>query len=169
MRRRRRADTAAREIHREREGEEPGLLHHRSWNASLDLQGCPAIGRCGPLVSPNLYTPPGIALTVCDTPPSLTTYSVTVNTITGGSAGVLKEAYVFVRNHVLTVYAGKKVGDLALVWVSQEQGDLADHRLYRGCAAGADGEPDQQVVLCRRHQRQLQCADLAVVQIPDQQ
>jgi hypothetical protein len=92
-------------------------------NASLDLQGCPAIGRCGPLVSPNLYNPPGIALTVCDTPPSLTTYSVTVNTIGGALAGVLKEAYVFVRNHVLTVYAGKKVGDLALVWVSQEQGD----------------------------------------------
>ena len=92
-------------------------------NASLDLQGCPAIGRCGPLVSPNLYSPPGIALTVCDTPPSLTTYSVTVNTIGGALAGVLKEAYVFVRNHALTVYAGKKVGDLALVWVSQEQGD----------------------------------------------
>jgi hypothetical protein len=91
--------------------------------ASLDLQGCPAIGRCGPLVSPNLYTPPGIALTVCDTPPRLTTYSVTVNAIGGALAGVLKEAYVFVRNHVLTVYAGKKVGDLALVWVSQEQGD----------------------------------------------
>ncbi len=92
-------------------------------SASLDLQGCPAIGRCGPLVSPNLYNPPGIALTVCDTPPSLTTYSVTVNTIGGALAGVLKEAYVFVRDHVLTVYAGKKVGDLALVWVSQEQGD----------------------------------------------
>jgi hypothetical protein len=92
--------------------------------ASLDLQGCPAIGRCGPLVSPNLYTPPGIALTVCDTPPSLTTYSMAVNATTGSLAGVLNEAYVFVRNHVLTVYAGKKVGDLALVWVSQEQGDV---------------------------------------------
>jgi hypothetical protein len=91
--------------------------------ASLDLQGCPAIGRGGPLVSPNLYTPPGIALTVCDTPPSLTTYSVTVSTIGGALAGVLKEVYVFVRDHGLTVYAGKKVGDLALVWVSQEQGD----------------------------------------------
>jgi hypothetical protein len=92
--------------------------------ASLDLQGCPCIGRCGPLVSPNLYTPPGIALTVCDTPPSLTTYSMTVNSSTGTLAGVLNEAYVFVRNNVLTVYAGKKVGDLALVWVSQEQGDV---------------------------------------------
>ena len=92
--------------------------------ASLDLQGCPAIGRCGPLVSPNLYTPPGVALTVCNTPPSLTTYSVTVNSVTGTLAGVLNEAYVFVRNNVLTVYAGKKVGDLALVWVSQEQGDV---------------------------------------------
>jgi hypothetical protein len=93
-------------------------------SASLDLQGCPAIGRCGPLVSPNLYTPPGVALTVCDTPPSLTTYSVTVNSVTGTLAGVLNEAYVFVRNNVLTVYAGKKVGDLALVWVTQEQGDV---------------------------------------------
>ena len=93
-------------------------------NASLDLQGCPAIGRCGPLVSPNLYTPPGVALTVCDTPPSLTTYSAAVNSATGTIAGVLNEAYVFVRNNVLTVYAGKKVGDLALVWVSQEQGDV---------------------------------------------
>ena len=27
------------------------------------------------------------------------------------------------KNNVLTLYAGKKVGDLALVWVSQEQGD----------------------------------------------
>ncbi|GLQ91517.1 beta strand repeat-containing protein [Dyella acidisoli] len=93
-------------------------------NASLDLQGCPAIGRCGPLVSPNLYTPPGVALTVCDTPPSLTTYSMTVNSVTGGLAGVLNEAYVFISNNVLTVYAGKKVGDLSLVWVSQEQGDV---------------------------------------------
>ncbi|HZQ43465.1 MAG TPA: hypothetical protein VFA99_09440 [Acidobacteriaceae bacterium] len=93
-------------------------------SASLDLQGCPAIGRCGPLVSPNLYTPPGVALTVCDTPPSLTTYSMAVNSATGTLAGVLNEAYVFVHNHVLTVYAGKKVGDLALVWVSQEQGDV---------------------------------------------
>ena len=93
-------------------------------SASLDLQGCPAIGRCGPLVSPNLYTPPGVALTVCDTPPSLTTYSVTVNSVTGTLAGVLNEAYVFIHNHTLTVYAGKKVGDLALVWVSQEQGDV---------------------------------------------
>jgi len=93
-------------------------------SASLDLQGCPAIGRCGPLISPNFYTPPSVALTVCDTPPDLTTYSVTVNSITGTLAGVLNEAYVFVRNNVLTVYAGKKVGDLALVWVSQEQGDV---------------------------------------------
>ena len=36
-------------------------------NASLDLAGCPAVGRCGPLITPNLYTPPGVALTVCDT------------------------------------------------------------------------------------------------------
>ena len=91
--------------------------------ASLDLQGCPAIGRCGPLITPNLYTPPGVALTICDTPPSLTTYSVTVSSATGTMAGVVNEAYVFVRDNVLTAYAGKKVGDLAMVWVSQEQDD----------------------------------------------
>jgi hypothetical protein len=93
-------------------------------SASLDLQGCPAIGRCGPLITPNLYTPPGIALTICDTVPSLTTYSLTINSATGALAGVLNEAYVFIRNNVLTIYAGKKVGDLAMVWVSQEQGDV---------------------------------------------
>ena len=93
-------------------------------NSSLDLQGCPAIGKCGPLITPNLYTPPGVALTVCDTVPDLTTYSMSVNSTTGTLAGEVNEAYVFVRNHVLTVYAGKKVGDLALVWVSQEQGDV---------------------------------------------
>jgi hypothetical protein len=93
-------------------------------NASLDLAGCPAVGRCGPLVTPNLYTPPGVALTVCDTPPQLTTYSVTLNTLTAGLAGELNEAYVYVKDHVLTLYAGKKIGDLVLSWVSQEQGDV---------------------------------------------
>ena len=93
-------------------------------SASLDLQGCPAIGKCGPLVSPNLYTPPGVALTICDTVPVLTTYSLTLNTITGSLAGVINEAYVFVRDHVLVLYAGKKVGDLILTWVSQEQGNV---------------------------------------------
>ena len=92
--------------------------------ASLDLQGCPAVGRCGPLVTPNLYTPPGIALTVCDTPPSLATYSVTLNSVTGALAGEINEAYVYVKDKVLTLYAGKKVGDLVLSWVSQEQGDV---------------------------------------------
>lgn len=92
--------------------------------ASLDLVGSPAVGTCGPLVTPNLYTPPGVALTVCDTPPDLTTYSVTFNTVTGTLAGEVNEVYVYVRNHVLTLYAGKKVGDLVLTWVSQEQGDV---------------------------------------------
>jgi len=93
-------------------------------NASLDLAGCPAVGRCGPLVTPNLYTPPGVALTVCDTSPELTTYSVTLNSLTAGLAGELNEAYVYVKDHVLTLYAGKKIGDLVLSWVSQEQGDV---------------------------------------------
>jgi hypothetical protein len=60
---------------------------------------------------------------VCDTVPSLTTYSVTVSSATGTMAGVVNEAYVFVRNNVLTAYVGKKVGDLAMVWVSQQQDD----------------------------------------------
>jgi len=93
-------------------------------NASLDLSGCPAIARCGPLVTANLYTPPGVALTVCDTVPQLTSYSVTLNTLTGTLAGEINEAYVYIRNNVLTLYAGKKVGDLTLTWVSQEQGDV---------------------------------------------
>ena len=93
-------------------------------NASLDLAGCPAVGRCGPLITPNLYTPPGVALTVCDTVPDLTTYSVTLNSLTTSLAGEINEAYVYVKDHVLTLYAGKKVGDLVLTWVSQEQGDV---------------------------------------------
>ena len=94
------------------------------WPASIDLLGCPAVGRCGPLITPNLYTPPGVALTVCDTVPDLTTYSVTLNSVTSTLAGEVNEAYVYVQNGVLTLYAGKKVGDLVLTWVSQEQGDV---------------------------------------------
>ena len=93
-------------------------------HASLDLAGCPAVGRCGPLITPNLYTPPGVALTVCDTVPSLTTYSVTLNTLTATLAGEINEAYVYIKDDVLTLYAGKKIGDLVLSWVSQEQGDV---------------------------------------------
>ena len=92
--------------------------------ASLDLAGCPAVGRCGPLITPDLYTPPGVALTVCDTVPSLTTYSVTLNTLTATLAGEINEAYVYIKDGVLTLYAGKKIGDLVLSWVSQEQGDV---------------------------------------------
>ena len=92
--------------------------------ASLDLIGSPAVGRCGPLIAPNLYTPPGVALTVCDTVPALTSYSVTLNTTAGTLAGEINEAYVYVRDNVLMLYAGKKVGDLTLSWVSQEQGDV---------------------------------------------
>ncbi len=93
-------------------------------NASLDFTGTPCVARCGPLISSNLYTPPSVALTVCDTPPSLTTYSITLNSTTGTPAGELNEAYVYLRNNVLMLYAGKKVGDLVLSWVSQEQGDV---------------------------------------------
>ncbi len=94
------------------------------FDASIDLLGCPAVGRCGPLITPNLYTPPGAALTVCDTVPALTTYSVTLNGVTGSLAGEINEAYVYIKDGVLTLYAGKKVGDLVLTWVSQEQGDV---------------------------------------------
>ena len=65
-----------------------------------------------------------MALTVCDTVPELTTYSVTLNSVTTGLAGEINEAYVYIKNNVLTLYAGKKVGDLVLSWVSQEQGDV---------------------------------------------
>ena len=67
---------------------------------------------------------PGAALTVCDTVPYLTTYSVTLNSATGTLAGEINEAYVYIKDNVLTLYAGKKVGDLVLTWVSQEQGDV---------------------------------------------
>jgi hypothetical protein len=93
-------------------------------SAIRDLAGCPSIGRCGPLVTPNLYTPPGVALTQCDTGPALTTYSVTLNTVTGTLAGEINEVYVYIKDNVLTLYAGKKVGDLVLSWVSQEQGNV---------------------------------------------
>ena len=56
--------------------------------------------------------------------PELTTYSVTLNSVTAPLAGEINEAYVYIRNNVLTLYAGKKVGDLVLSWVSQEQGDV---------------------------------------------
>ena len=92
--------------------------------ASKSLVFCPPVARCGPLITPNLYTPPSVALTVADTVPYLTTYSVTLNSVTSDIAGELNEAYVYISNQVLTLYAGKKVGDLVLSWVSQEQGDV---------------------------------------------
>jgi hypothetical protein len=92
--------------------------------ASIDLIGSPCVGRCGPLITPNLYTPPGVALTVCDTVPELTSYSVTLNTTTATLAGEINEAYAYVKNGVLELYAGKKIGDLTLSWISQEQGDV---------------------------------------------
>ncbi|HXB32741.1 MAG TPA: hypothetical protein VNV35_04940 [Puia sp.] len=92
--------------------------------ATLDLIGSPCVGRCGPLISPNLYTPPGVALTVCDSVPGLTSYSVTLNTTTGTLAGEINEAYVYLKNNVIMLYTGKKVGDLTLTWVSQVQGDV---------------------------------------------
>ena len=59
--------------------------------ASIDLSGCPDLGRCGPLITPSLYTPPGVALTICDSLPYLTTYSVTLNSVTGTLAGEINE------------------------------------------------------------------------------
>ena len=43
--------------------------------------------------------------------------------MTGTLAGVVKEGYVYLSNGALMLYIGKKVGDLMLSWVSQEQGD----------------------------------------------
>ena len=93
-------------------------------NASLDIFGCPAIGRCGPLITPNLYTPPGLALTLADLPPDLVSYSVTISTTTGTPAGVIMEAYAYVQDNAIFLYTGKKVGDLVFSWVSQEQSDV---------------------------------------------
>ena len=60
-----------------------------------------------------------MALTVCDAPPTLTTYSVSVNTVTGTLAGEVNEAYAYLKDGVLMLYTGKKVGDLMLSWVTQ--------------------------------------------------
>src|SRR5579859_7020585 len=92
--------------------------------ASLSLLGSPVLASCGPLVTPNLYNPPGVALTVCDTLPVMTIYSVNRNDITNTLAGEINEVYAYIADNVLTLYAGKKVGDLVLTWVSQEQGDV---------------------------------------------
>ena len=92
--------------------------------ANKDLAGCPAIGRCGPLMSANLYSPPSMALTVCSSIPYLTTYSMTVANNLGTLGGEILEAYVYINNNDLYIYSGKKVGDLIYTWVSQEQGDV---------------------------------------------
>jgi hypothetical protein len=101
-----------------------GLLPLQFSTTSISFGLCPPLARCGPLVAPNLYTPPGVASAVADTIPSITTYSMTTNSLTSGLAGELNEAYVYISDQVLTLYAGKKVGDLVLSWVSQEQGDV---------------------------------------------
>jgi hypothetical protein len=93
-------------------------------NVSSSLGGSPTVARCGPLITSNLYAPPGVALTVCDTVPEMTTYSITANDTTNSIAGQIFEAYVYVQNKAIMIYAGKKVGDLDLSWVSQEQGDV---------------------------------------------
>lgn len=93
-------------------------------SVSLHLSGCPALGRCGPLITPNLYTPPTVALTVCDAVPDLTTYSTTATAATGSLAGTINEAYVYIKDQAIMLYVGKKVGDLVLTWVSQEQGSV---------------------------------------------
>ena len=135
--------------------------------ATLDLIGSPCVGRCGPLITPNLYTPPGVALTVCDTVPFLTSYSVTLNTTTGTLAGEINEAYVYIKDNVLMLYAGKKVGDLTADLGVAGAGRRSGRRLCRGRAAGADGQPDQQVVLRGRHVGYPLGADLGHPQVPE--
>ena len=120
--------------------------------ASLDLAGSPAVGRCGPLITPNLYTPPGVALTVCDTPagPHHLLGDRSTRSPARSPANV-NEAYVYVKDDVLMLYAGKKIGDLVLAWVVAGAGRRPAHRLRRGRPAGTDGEPHQQVVVRRGH------------------
>ena len=91
--------------------------------ASLDLQGCPSIGRCGPLVTPNLYTPPGVALTVCDTLPYPHDLFDDGQHRDGHARGRALRGLCLRQQQPADAFAGKKVGDLALVWVSQQQGD----------------------------------------------
>jgi len=79
------------------------------------------------LLSPNLYTPPIFGITVADTVPSITSYAVTFGTPSAGSSGLsgqINEAYVYTSGGNLNVYTGKKIGDLTLKWVSQEQGNV---------------------------------------------
>lgn len=93
--------------------------------SAIDLAGCPSVGRCGPIISPSLFVPPGASLMVCDSIPYLSTYSVTTTDSKGGVfSGEVNEVYCYINNNVLTLFAGKKVGDLTLTWVSQMQGDV---------------------------------------------
>ena len=108
--------------------------------------GCPAVGRCGPLITPNLYTPPGVALTVCDTPPSLTTYSVTLNNARGTLAGEINEAYVVHQRHRPHALRGQEGRRPRLTWVSQEQGDVQIIGYIEGAPPAPDGQPHQQGV-----------------------
>jgi hypothetical protein len=92
--------------------------------ANIDLAGCPMTGRCGPLITPNLYTPSEAALTIADTPPDMTTYSITVTRPDGIMVGEIEEVYVYLKDSTINLFTGHKVGDLLLQWVSQEQGDV---------------------------------------------
>jgi len=99
----------------------------------------PAVGRCGPLITPNLYTPPGVGVDAVRYAAGLTTYSVTLNTTTGTLAGEINEAWSTSRTRCLPCMRVKRVATSACRGIEQ-QGNvqiLATSRA-RLCA---DGEP----------------------------
>ena len=98
----------------------------------------------------------------------LTSYSVTLNTTTGTLAGEINEAYVYIKNSVLMLYAGKKVGDLDADLGVAGTGRRPDHRIRRGRSAGADGKPHQQTVLRGCDVGDTDRADVGDAQISEQ-
>ena len=54
----------------------------------------------------------------------MTIYSVNLNDVTNTLAGEINEVYAYIVDKILMLYIGKKVGDLVLTWISQEQGDV---------------------------------------------
>jgi hypothetical protein len=103
--------------------------------ASIDLIGSPCVDGAVHWSRPTC-TRPGVPLTVRDTVPALTSYRSPLNTTNATLAGEINEAYAYIKNGVLMLYAGKKIGDLTLTGVSQEQGRSSDHWLHgRGAAS----------------------------------
>ena len=81
---------------------------------------------------------------------------------------MVNEAYVFVRNNVLTAYAGKKVGDLAMVWVSQEQDDPQIIGYIEGAPPAPMANLTNKPSYAGATSVSLNVADFADLQVPDQ-